>query len=120
MMRIIVTTLDECPIRGFELYVDNLSTNGLECVKHAFDSMGIEFGTEQHHSNGTFVRSIAYQRSTKEWHWSIALEERDGSVNTSKEGIDSIDLNNRIAIAFIATEDDGRNNNTDYTGDASC
>ncbi len=120
MMRIIVTTIDGCPVKGFELNVDNMSTNGLECVMDAFDSIGIEFGTEQHHSNGTFVRSIAYQRSTKEWHWSIALEEKGGAANTSKVGIDSIDLSNVEVIAFIAKETYGSNSSTDYTGDASC
>ena len=119
MMRIIVTTLDGCPIRGFELYVDNLSTKALECVENAFKSVGIEFETEQHHSNGTFVRSIAYQRSTKQWYWKIELEDIDGSANTSKVGIDGIDLDNVVAIAFAATIIDD-SNGTQYRGDASC
>ena len=117
MMRIIVTTLDGCPVMGFELYVDNLSTKALECVENAFKSVGIEFGTEQHHSNGTFVRSIANQCSNDEWFWEIMVEDIDGSVNTSKVGIDGIGLEDANAIIFAATKDDGRNS-TEYTGDA--
>lgn len=118
MMRIIVTTIDGCPVEGFELNVENYSQNALKCVINAFATMGIEFETEQK-TNGTFIRSIGYQRSTEDWHWNIALEDIGGTVNSSEVGIDAIDLKDVVTIAFIATRTDN-SNNTQHGDDWTC
>tara|TARA_B100002052_G_scaffold219020_1_gene201011 strand:+ start:1410 stop:1763 length:354 start_codon:yes stop_codon:yes gene_type:complete len=117
MMRIIVAT-HGCPVEGFEIDINNDCRCALDCVTKAFETLGIEFGTEQQ-INGTYVQSIGYQQSTEDWFWNIATEDLEGVVNSSEVGIDEIDLQDKSAIFFIATPTIC-SNNTQYGDDRTC